>query len=311
MTKFSILEKTGVGIAAMREESFLITNDGKRCRMLDSNVREPGNDSRARSAPIFHAGWIGVDFSETRQEIKLTFHAMEISDEAVTAACTLLLIPMLKSVVLEYDFYRWVSESYSDGSSASIRVMEIVKAATALKRKNEFFAAAKDPESLFRETESEGQRLGALLKVWRESMGAFTSTTIPVLKEFGLLSRTLLIEPVRKTDSGKFTFIGNDFTVYGRNWPHEGIGLSVEDQYDSSYGAWVSKALKVMRETGMPQYEHIDARIKRPNGEVRRSRYKCLRTHWRDVNNYPILMTISLISPNIDIPLLPVQSTVV
>ena len=299
----------------MRKESFLITNDGKRCPVVGIPTQSPDDGARAVYDVIHQAvrdkGWIGVDYSHAREEIKLTFRAMEMAEHAVTAVCALLLIPRLKSVILKYDFHGWHNEAHPDGASASIRIMEIAKSADELRRKYEFFATAKDPELLFQEDGDEARRLGGLLKVWRDSMGVFNAATIPLLKDFGLLSRTLLIEPVGKTHGSKFTYIGQDFTVYGDTWPHEGIGLPVEQQFDSGYGAWVSKALTVIRETGHPQYEHVDARIRRPNGENRRSRYKCLRTFWRDSNNHPILMTNSLISPNVDIPLLPVQSSVV
>ncbi|WP_282608316.1 hypothetical protein [Pelagibius sp. Alg239-R121] len=299
----------------MRKESFLITNDGKRCPVVGHGARQSDEEAPTEFDAIHHAvrekGWIGVDYSVSRAEIKLTFRAMEMADEAVTAVCALLLIPKLKTVVLKYEFHGWHDERLTDGASASMRIMEIAQSAEQLRRKYEFFASAKDPYILFSERGAEARRLSNLLKVWRESMGVFNATTIPLLREFGLLSRTLLIEPANKNDSGKFTFIGNDFTVYGTAWPHEGIGLPVEQQFDSGYGAWVAKALAVMRQTGLPQYEHIDARIRRPTGENRRSRYKCLRTFWRDENNHPILMTNSLISANVDIPLLPVQSSVV
>ncbi len=299
----------------MHNESFLITSNGKRCPVIGHSAYQSGGEARAISDAVDHAvrekGWIGVDFSEAREEIKLTFRAMDMAEEAVTAACALLLIPKLKSVVLKYHFHGWTFEKHLDGSSASLRVMEIAQSAEQLRRRSEFFAAAKDPEVLFREEDNEAQRLGKLLRTWRDSTGVFNDTTIPLLREFGLLSRTLLIEPVNDNGSGKFTFIGDDFTVYGRSWPQEGIGQPVEQQFDSGYGVWVAKALAVMRESGLPQYEHVDARIRRPNGEYRRSRYKCLRTLWRDSNNHPILMTNSLITQNVDIPLMPVQSTVV
>ncbi len=299
----------------MHNESFLITNNGKRCPVIGHSAYSSSGSGRAVSDAVDHAvrekGWIGVDFSEAREEIKLTFRAMDMAEEAVTAACALLLIPKLKSVVLKYDFHGWTFEKHLDGSSASLRVMEIAQSAEQLRRRSEFFAAAKDPEILFREKGEEARRLGNLLRTWRESAGVFSAKTIPLLREFGLLSRTLLIEPSDSKGSGKFTFIGDDFTVYGKSWPQEGIGQPVEHQFDSGYGIWVAKALAVIRESGMPQYEHVDARIRRPNGEYRRSRYKCLRTLWRDSNNHPILMTNSLISQNVDIPLMPVQSTVV
>lgn len=299
----------------MHNESFLITNTGRRCPVIGHGARQANGSGRAISDAVDHAvrekGWIGVDFSEAREEIKLTFRAMDMAEEAVTAACALLLIPKLRSVVLKYHFRGWTFEKHLDGASASLRVMEIAQAAEQLRRRSEFFAAAKDPEMLFREPGDEARRLGNLLKAWRESTGVFTCKTIPLLKDFGLLSRTLLIEPVKDNGCGKFTFIGEDFTVYGKSWPQEGIGQPVEQQFDSGYGVWVAKALAVMRESGLPQYEHVDARIRRPSGEYRRSRYKCLRTLWRDANNHPILMTNSLISPNVDIPLVPVQSTVV
>lgn len=299
----------------MHIETFLITNDGKSCPAVGLRDGATGETAGAGcdviQQTVRQTGWIGVEYDRDRQEIALTFQAMEMADKAVTAVCALLLIPKLNLVTLKYDLHGAQSEALPNGSDASMRIMEIAKAAEDLRRKYEFFAAAKDPEILFQEGGAEAQRLAGLLKVWRDSMGVFSNTTIPLLREFGLLSRTLLIEPTNLDNSGKFTFIGQDFTVYGANWPEEGVGMPVEQQFDSGYGAWVAKALTVMRETRLPQYEHIDARIRRPNGEHRRSRYKCLRTYWRDRNNNPILMTNSLITPHVDIPLLPVQSSVV
>lgn len=300
----------------MQIETFLITHEGKICPAVGLGDRASSDGAGAAcdviQQTIRKTGWIAVEFDQDRHEIALTFRAMEMAEKAVTAVCALLLIPKLHSVILKYDLHGSQSECLSNGSAASIRIMEIAKSVEDLRRKYEFFASAKDPEFLFQEGGSEAQRLGGLLKVWRESMGVFSATTIPLLREFGLLSRTLLIEPNNGNgQGGKFTYIGRDFTVYGANWPDEGIGMPVEQQFDSGYGAWVSKALAVMRETGHPQYEHVDARIRRPNGEHRRSRYKCLRTYWRDSNNHPIIMTNSLITPNVDIPLIPVQSSVV
>ncbi len=299
----------------MHTETFLITNDGKCCPAVGLHSDVPG-DSEGAGCDVLQqtvrkTGWIAVQYKRDSQEIRLTFRAMEMTEQAVTAVCALLLIPRLNAVVLEYDFHGSQSEFHPDGSTASMRVMDIARSAEELRRKYEFFASAKDPEVLLREGDLEARRLGGLLKVWRESMGVFSETTIPLLKELGLLSRTLLIEPIGSSQSSKFTYIGKDFTVYGADWPEEGVGTPVEQQFDSGYGAWVAKALTVMRETGHPQYEHIDARIRRPNGEQRRSRYKCLRTFWRDSNNHPVLMTNSLITPHVDIPLLPVQSSVV
>ncbi len=299
----------------MNIETFLITHDGKICPAAGLSDRvlsdDAGTGCDVIEQTVRKTGWIGVEFDRDRQEILLTFRAMEMAEQAVTAVCALLLIPSLNRVILKYDFIGTKSECLSNGSAASMRLMEIAKSAEELRLQYEFFASAKDPNLLFKREETDARRLGALLKVWRESMGIFNENTVPLLKEFGLLSRTLLIEPTGQGHAGKFTFIGQDFTVYGANWPEEGIGMPVDQQFDSGYGVWVAKALAVIRETGHPQYEHVDARIRRPNGEQRRSRYKCLRTFWRDSNNHPILMTNSLITPNVDIPLLPVQSSVV
>lgn len=299
----------------MSEESFLITNQGKRCRALQHDVERLIDYPRAEFDIIEYAmrnmGWIRVDYSLERQQIVLTFKALAVTEEALTAACTLLLVPKLSMVILKYDFYGWLEETYPDGSAAGIRIMEIAQSAAQARRQTEFFAVAKDPDALLQEPDAESQRLGDLLRVWQTTRGRFTPKTIPLLEQLNLLSRTLLIEPDGETKCGKFTFIGSGFTVYGENWPQEGIGVSVEEQFDSGYGQWVAKALRVIRETGIPQYEHVDARIRTPSGAAQRSRYKCLRTLWRDENSYPIMMTTSVITQDVDIPLFPVSATVV
>jgi hypothetical protein len=93
--------------------------------------------------------------------------------------------------------------------------------------------------------------------------------------------------------------------MYGERWPHEAIGSSFLDQPDKVYAARAAESCRKAIGSAAPWYAHIDACISMPEQEARRSRYKVLKTPWQRSCGARVLMITSVLTTDVDIPLVP------
>lgn len=233
-------------------------------------------------------GAIGVYFDPHSDRLVIRFDPSSLCLVPANTACSLIVSNPADTYVidqLDRDFGR---EEFHDSCEAASRFLELSELGGAAQPER-ITGDAKPPESLFAESEANSKPLRALFEYWREVGGYFRDGTIPLLAGLGLLGRTVLVEPSEASGQVVFTYIGSGFTFYGETWPETAVGQPVIEQPDMRYGEWFAKALHVAMASGLPQYELVNALIRRSRDPALHQRYKCLRMLWRDKHQNPIV----------------------
>jgi hypothetical protein len=270
---------------------------------LETELAYPYSDFDIFEFAIRQAGWLELRCEPDETQAHLRFDCFSLADKALTAAGAFLLKPKLNDVSFRYHLCGEQFERFTDGIQASRRLLRLWKISCTALRPPTVICQARDANDLHAQKHPAAKRLSRLLDLWREKNGVFDQDIVPFLRRHELLDRTLLIEPASNGEDVVFTFIGRGFTLYGPDWPQTGIGQAVNRQPDPSYGQWAAKSAAVIMASGVPQFEEISARIRTPHGWPRRSRYKCLRLLWQTTAGHPVVMTTSLLTPDVDVPL--------
>ena len=84
-----------------------------------------------------------------------------------------------------------------------------------------------------------------------------------------------------------------------------GLGLGAVSPLVSVSPPRAAESCRKAIGSSAPWYAHIDACITMPEQEARRSRYKCLKTPWTNSRGDRVLMITSVLTPDVDIPLVP------
>ncbi len=290
-------------------ERFLIDEQGMRCDALPGTVEFlldcPGADFDIVDYSVRNLGWIEVSTNRKSAKIHAQFRPLTVSFGAVSALYELLSIAPWKAVTLEYDLFGWISETYGDGPSARGRLSYIVQSVVEFLRHPPFTSVEKSPACLYEEDAPESKTLASVLGIWQDCSGRLPEDLTHRIREIGVLPRLVLIDVEPPGSVGRFRYIGSGFTLYGDRWPREAVGRSFREQPDKVYAARVAESCMKTIQSAEPGYSHVDACIGMPEQESRRSRYKCLKTLWQTARGEPVLMITSVLTPDVDIPLVP------
>ena len=284
----------------MARSEFLINEHGRGVPLDDERLpsallRSLGLDGIVELA-VRENGWVYVLNESDWGRMAIRFDCRSVRSQARLAAGAVMLRRPLSEVRLSYHLCGDNEEVFTDGITASRRLIHLWQAAEVLQPER-VNCRALNPDWLYVQDDAASEKLRQVLECWRSKNGVLDDTVVPYLRRIGVLQRTLLIEPVPGGDDGVFTYIGDGFTLYGPEWPQQGIGQPVGAQPDPDYGAWAAKAFKVMMASGLPQFEQVSAQIRSPRDPARRSDYKCLRTLWRTAAGDPVMMTNSFLTP--------------
>jgi hypothetical protein len=281
-------------------EHFLIDDHGRRCDALPEVVEAlldyPDADFNIVDYAMRNLGWI---------EVHARFRPLTVSFEAASALHGLIAGSSWTTIKFEFDLFGWVTETYEDDRAACSRLAFIVKSVIDFFRHPPYTSVEKSLASLDEEDSPDSKMLASVLDFWQECSGHMPEDLTHKMRQIGILPRLVLVDVISPGSAGRFQYIGSAFTMYGDRWPHEAIGRSFQEQPDKAYATRVAESCKKAIQSAEPWYAHVDACIGMPEKDPRRSRYKCLKTPWRSSRGEQVLMITSVLTPDVDIPLVP------
>jgi hypothetical protein len=139
------------------------------------------------------------------------------------------------------------------------------------------------------------QSLGPLLAIWHVTGGLWTDHLRDLLTALNLLERAVVLRNPTGGDRLVFDFRGDFFSFYPRSWNRLAIGRDLEDQPDRDYGLRTAHSYREVLVGGEPRFEAVDAVIRSPGEDVRRSRYDRLILPWRTSDNERFLTGVSVL----------------
>ena len=139
------------------------------------------------------------------------------------------------------------------------------------------------------------QQLAPLLAVWHLMGGRGPDRLAELLAPLGFLDRAAIVRKPR--GSGRLTFEhrGKAFTFYQPCWNLLAMGRDVEDQPDGVYGTNTARCYRETFAEDAPRFESVDALIRTPGHEVRRSRFDRLILPWRTPRGERVATGVSLV----------------
>ncbi len=290
-------------------EHILIDEQGRLCEgvpeLIEMLLDYPNADFDITAYAVLNLGWIEVSLDRPAGRIEAKFRSLTVSFGAVSALYALLANSDWKTIRFEYDLFGWMTETYEDSGKARTALHVVVKSVIDFFHHPPYTAVEKNPASLHEEDTAASKTLASVLEFWREHGGRIPEDLTPKLRDIGILPRLVLVEADPSEGAGRFQYIGSAFTMYGERWPREAVGRNFLEQPDKTYAARVAESCRKAIGTSAPWYAHIDACIAMPEQEPRRSRYKCLKTPWTDSRGDRVLMITSVLTSDVDIPLVP------
>ena len=290
-------------------ERYLIDDRGMRCDALPETVAflldYRDADFDIVDYAVRNLGWIDVSTDRESAKIHARFRTLTVTFGAVSALYELLSTAPWEAVSLEYELFGWISETYEDGPSACARLSYIVQSVVEFLRHPPYTSVEKGAACLYGEDAPDSKMLASVLGYWQDCSGRLPEDLTHKMREIGILPRLMLVDVDSSGSDGRFRYIGSGFTLYGEHWPQDAIGRSIQEQPDRAYAARVTESCMRVAQSSEPGYSHVDACIGVPEQEPRRSRYKCLKTPWRSSRGTQVLMITSVLTPDVDIPLVP------
>ncbi len=290
-------------------EHVLIDEQGRLCEAVPDVVEMlldyPDADFDITAYAVRNLGWIEISLDRPAGRIQAKFRPLTVSFGAVSALYALLSNSDWKTIRFEYDLFGWMTETYDDSGKACSALHVVVQSVIDFFHHPPYTAVEKNPASLHEEDTAASKTLASVLEFWRERGGRIPEDLTPKLRDIGILPRLVLVEADHSEGAGRFQYIGSAFTMYGERWPREAVGRNFLEQPDKIYAARVAESCKKAIGSSKPWYAHIDACIAMPDQEPRRSRYKCLKTPWTNSRGEQVLMITSVLTSDVDIPLVP------
>jgi hypothetical protein len=288
-------------------EHFLIDEHGRQCEAVPEAIEMlleyPDADFDIAGYAIRNLGWIEVRVDPPSGTIRAKFRALTVSFGAVSALYALLSNQIWTDIRFDYDLFGWMTDTYGDNRSACAGLHFVVQNVIDFFHHPPYTSVNKNPGLLREEDETGSKMLSSVLGLWQERSGLIADDVTHKLREIGILPRLMLIDVDSTGEDARFRYIGDGFTVYGDRWPREAIGRNIREQPDTAYGARVAESCMTAAQNPQPSYTHVDACIGVPGHDPRRSRYKCLKTPWRNSHGGQVLMITSVLTPDVDIPL--------
>jgi hypothetical protein len=290
-------------------EHHLIDEQGRLCeavpRAVEMLLDYPDADFDITAYAVRNLGWIEISLDRPAGRIEAKFRSLTVAFGAVSALYALLSNSDWKTIRFEYDLFGWMTETYEDSGTACAALHVIVQSVINFFHHPPYTTVEKNPACLRQEDAGGSKMLASVLDLWQERAGKMVDDLTHKMREIGILPRLMLIGVDSSGSDGRFQYIGSGFTIYGDRWPREAIGRNIREQPDRAYAARVAESCMRAALSTEPSYAHVDACIGMPGQDHRRSRYKCLKTPWTNSRGDRVLMITSVLTPDVDIPLIP------
>ena len=195
-------------------------------------------------------------------------------------------------LVLSYLGCDWQHEVVGSAHEAMLRVEDLV-ASSAGWRPGAGYIVQR--HSLIPRRHPSLQQLAPLLAVWHLLGGRSPGPLPEVLVRFGFLDRSVIVRNPARSGRMVFEHRGKAFTFYQPCWNLLAMGRDVEDQPDRDYGKHTARCYREAFAEDAPRFEAVDAVIRTPGHEVRRSRFDRLILPWRMSDGERVATGISLL----------------
>jgi len=139
------------------------------------------------------------------------------------------------------------------------------------------------------------RQLAPMLAVWHLLGGRGPDRLAEVLAPLGFLDRSAIIRRPKGTERVLFEHRGKAFTFYQPCWNLLAMGRDVEDQPDCVYGAHTARCYRETFAEDAPRFESVEALVRTPEREVRRSRFDRLILPWRTHSGERVATGISIV----------------
>lgn len=195
-------------------------------------------------------------------------------------------------LVLSYLGRDWQHEVVGNAHEAMLRVEDLV-ASSAGWHPGAGYTVQR--HSLVMRRHPSLQELAPLLAVWHLAAGRSPCPLPEVLGRLGFLNRSVIVRNPARSGRMVFEHRGKSFTFYQPCWNLLAMGRDVEDQPDLDYGKHTARCYREAFAEDAPRFESIDAVIRTPGREVRRSRFDRLILPWRMPNGERAATGVSLL----------------
>jgi hypothetical protein len=236
-----------------------------------------------------------LGFALVRQRgrsIHLSLHPALVTPATLGTLFYLLAEAMPERLLLSYLQRTWQHEVLRSAHEAMLRLEDLVYA-TPTWRPRSTYVVQRHP--LTPRKHSALQSLGPLLAIWHVTGGLWTDRLRDLLTTLNLLERAVVLHNPTGGDRLVFDYRGASFSFYPPSWNRLAIGRDLEDQPDRDYGLRTAHSYRGALGDGQPRFEAVDAVIRAPGQDTRRSRYDRLILPWRTSDNERFLTGVSVL----------------
>lgn len=218
---------------------------------------DAGSDGDPIAFAIKNRGFVKVhSASEAVIEIELYPRAVEL--QALLAVQQQLVTARAKLFRIVFFDTEWRSEISASVEHVVTRLSELCAPDFTPPPTERFRVEPQDLETLFAD---EHNPLRPLAQKWRASLGNFDPTVISLAVTHHLLSR-LMIAGIRPDQTEPtWRFIGDGHKWIGDRFRIGGLGNTVGNMPDRSYGEWATKFYMSVARTGQPRYDFITGSV--------------------------------------------------
>jgi len=199
---------------------------------------------------------------------------------------------MPERLLLSHFGCEWHHEVLGSAHEAMLRLEDLVAVAAGWAPRAIY---AVERHSLIPRRYASLQQLAPLLAVWHLLGGRGPDRLAEVLEPLGLLDRAAIVRNPRGSDRLVFEHRGKAFTFYQPCWNLLAMGRDVEDQPDRVYGAHTARCYREVFAEDAPRFEAVEALIRTPGREIRRSRFERLILPWKTPSDERVATGISLV----------------
>lgn len=199
---------------------------------------------------------------------------------------------MPERLLISYLQSTWQHEVIRSAHEAMLRLEDLIYAGPTWRPRSTYLVQR---HPLVPRKHSALQSLGPLLAIWHVTGGLWTDRLRDLLTALNLLERAVLLHNPAGGDRLVFDYRGASFSFYPPCWNLLAVGRDLEDQPDREYGRRIALSYREALEDGQPRFEAVDAVIRVPGHDARRSRYDRLILPWRTSDNERFLTGVSML----------------
>lgn len=204
-------------------------------------------------------------------------------------------------VTLQLWIKGWMTESYPFGRAAAERLDALTAGPLEIERPAaSILTAEQSPDHLL---DDDAHPFNVTILRWRLNTRRITKATLEHLVRSGLTDRMTIAEITDDQPLGVVRYHGPSITVFGADFPYTAIGLPITKMPDKTYGESVGQTYARVAASDTPYTDHVDALIRERDGTTRRSRYERLILPVKDERSRQLVMSMSRLKPDIQIPL--------